>query len=156
MADRLSWQESVDICEIHAEQLVNTHWPDFSCPFCECLWIGNHEFREANVIRFLVGAWDKQQAGERALGRRFWVTRPPFWGSRARYDALLSELADLGLVVGRRGRAAGVLVAPPRVVLAVLKRRFGFGRSGASGRSGSGQTGRSGRGPGLKAAGGQM
>ena len=133
--DRLSWAEAQALCSEHAERLVGCVWFEARCPFCGSLEIGSHTFSVSDVEAFLVEAWARQrQEPSRALARRYWVRRSPFYSRRSRYDALMAALVDIGSVIDRGARSAGILVVPPKTSLEMLERWCKL--SGVSGVSG--------------------
>ena len=139
----LSWQEAQAICSEHAPRLVGSRvWIEATCPHCGELVLGAHTYSRADVLAFLQGAFSRQRKEpSRALSRRYWVHRAPFFSRRSRYDTLLSVLVEVGVVIDRGSRAAGIMVVAPKTALDALERWARYcGVSGVSGRSGrSGQ-----------------
>jgi hypothetical protein len=135
---RLSWQEAQALCSEHASELVGAHWHEARCPYCGSLEIGGHTFSAADVEAFLCEAWARQRREpSRALARRYWVHKAPFFSRRSRYDALMAALVEVGSVIDRGSRSAGILVVPPKTSLDALERWVRLaGMSGLSGRAG--------------------
>lgn len=93
--------------------------------------VGPYLFTESDLLSFLRPCWVRQRRGDHPFSRRYWLDRGPFYGDRAKYDAMSSALLASGLAAGRGDRSSGRLLAPPLACVSYL--RHMAGQTGLSG-----------------------